>query len=101
MKAIVLLKITSGEVGDAYYRLKQLDTVSECCTPFGRYDAAVTTQAESLEELWQIVSEQIGEVGGVVQTFPCLIKDEMSLENPPEHVREFVSIGEQYPVLVA
>ncbi len=93
MKAIVLLKITSGEVDEAYYRLKKLNVVSECCMPFGRYNAAAVTQAESLEELWQIVSCQIGGICGVIETFPCLIQEDMSLSNPPQHVQDFVAAG--------
>jgi hypothetical protein len=93
MKAIVLLRVTRGEVERVYYGLRRLETVSECCMSYGRYDAAAITQAESLEELWQIIDGQIAELRGVTGAFPCLLEEEASLRNPPEHVREFVSIA--------
>ena len=93
MKAIVLLKITSGEMDEAFYQLKKLNIVTECCKPFGRYDAAAMTQAESLEELWQIVSCQIGGICGVIETFPCLIQEDMSLNHLPQHVQDFAALS--------
>ncbi len=93
MKAIVLLKITSGKVDEVYNTLKTLKAVLESCMPFGRYDAAAVIQAENLEELWQIISSQIKPIDGIVGTFPCLIEEDKSLENPPEHVQEFVTVG--------
>ncbi len=93
MKAIVLLKITSGKVGEVCNILKQLNIVLESCMPFGRYDAAAVIQAESLEETWQIITSQIKPIAGVIEIFPCLLGDDRSLRNLPEHVQEFVAIG--------
>ncbi len=93
MKAIVLLKITSGKAGEVCNILKQLNTILESCIPFGRYDAAVLIQAESLEEMWQLISCQINAIPGVVEAFPCLIQNDKSLKNLPEHVQEFIAIG--------
>jgi hypothetical protein len=67
-----------------------MHTVLECCTSFGRYDEAAVIQAESLEELWQIITSQIRPICGVLDIFPCLIEDGRSLKNPPKHVQEFV-----------
>ena len=70
-----------------------MQTVKEWQTSYGRYEAAAMVQGDSLEDLWQILTCQIGPICGVVGAFPCLIPDEWSLENPPEHVREFVGMG--------
>ncbi len=89
MKSIVLLKTGSGEASAVHERLQRLSVVSECCTPFGRYDAAALIEGESLEELWQIVRVELNLVRGVVESFPCLLEDDCSLRNPPEHLKEF------------
>ncbi len=88
MKSIVLLQTGQGEAGAVLERLKRLSVVSECCTPFGRYDAAALIEAETLEDLWQIIRVELNRVRGVEGCLPCLIADEMSLRNPPEHVKE-------------
>jgi len=94
MKSIVLLKTKSGEANAVHERLKRLSVVSECCTPFGRYDAAAMIEGESLEDLWHIVKIELNLVRGVVATFPCLIEDGQSLRNPPEHVKELALFSE-------
>ena len=93
MKSIVLLKIRSGQANEVHNRLGQMQTVLECCTSFGRYDEAAIIQAESLEELRQIITSQIRSISGIVDIFPCLIEEGRSLKDPPEHVQEFVQIG--------
>jgi hypothetical protein len=88
MKSIVLLQTGPGEAGAVLERLKRLSVVSECCTPFGRYDVAATIEGETLEDLWQIIRVELNLVRGVEGCLPCLITDGMSLRNPPEHVKE-------------
>ena len=94
MKSIVLLTTKSGEASAVHERLKRLSVVSECCTPFGRYDAAAMIEGESLEELWEIVRVELNLVRGVTACFPCLIEDSHSLRNPPEHLKDFALYGE-------
>lgn len=60
---------------------------------YGRYDEAAIIQAETLEELWQIIASEIKSISGVVEIFPCMIEEGRSLKNPPEHVKEFVMIS--------
>ena len=93
MKSIVLLKIRLGQANEVHSRLRQLRTVLECSTPFGRYDEAAIIQAESLEGLWQIITTQIRTICGVIEIFPCLIEEGRSLKNPPLHVKEFIKIN--------
>ena len=88
MKSIVLLKTQAGEAQAVLERLKRLSVVSECCVPFGRYDAAAMIEGETLEELWQIVRVEINRVRGVEESFPCMVDDSHSLRHPPEHLME-------------
>jgi DNA-binding Lrp family transcriptional regulator len=89
MKAIVLLKITSGEVREAYSRLKQIKTALGACMTFGRYDAIVIIQSETLEEIRQIIVTDIQRIPGVIETLPCLIVEDTSMKNT-EHLQEFL-----------
>jgi hypothetical protein len=89
MKSIVLLKTGSGEASAVHERLKRLSVVSARCTPFGPYDVSALIEGETLEELWQIVRVELNLMRGVVESFPCLIKDDCSLRNLPEHLKEF------------
>ena len=93
MKSIVLLKIRPGQVNEAHNKLRQLQTVLECCISYGQYDEAAVIRAETLEELWQIIKFQIKPICGVVDIFPCLIEEDRSLKNPPQHVRDFIMIN--------
>lgn len=95
MKSIVLLKTESGQAQAVHERLKRLSVVSECCTPFGRYDAAAMIEGESLEELWQIVRVELSLVRGVVEAMPCLVEDDKSLRNPPEHLKDLALYGDE------
>lgn len=88
MKAIVLLKITSGEVREVNNCLKQLERVLGSCMTFGRYDAMAIIQGESLEEIRQIILSEIQPISGVIETLPCLIVEETSLKSS-EHLQEF------------
>jgi hypothetical protein len=94
MKSIVLLRTKSGEANAVHERLKRLSVVSECCTPFGRYDAAAVIEGESLEDIWAIIRVDLNLVRGVVASFPCLIEDSQSLRNPPEHLKQFALFSE-------
>ncbi len=78
MKALVLLKITSGEVKEACSALQKLKSVVESWALFGRYDAVAIIQAENLEEIGQIVASEIQPISGVVETVPCLIVEHAS-----------------------
>ena len=94
MKSIVLLTTKPGEANSVHERLKRLSVVSECCTPFGRYDAAALIEGESLEDLWQIVRVELNLVRGVVESFPCLIEEGQSLRHLPEHLKELALYSE-------
>ncbi len=88
MKSIVLITTAPGEANAVYERLKRLSVVVECCTPFGRYDAAATIEGDTLEDIWHAVRVELNCVRGVLSTFPCLVEDSRSLHSPPEHLKE-------------
>ncbi len=89
MKAIVLLKITSGEAREASNRLKQLKPALAACMLFGRYDAFAVIQGESLEEIRQVILSEIQPISGVIETVPCLIVEETSPKNQ-ERLQDFL-----------
>ena len=89
MKAIVLLKITSGEVREAIHYLRRLKPVLGSCMTFGRYDAMAIVQGEGLEEIRQIILSEIQPIPGVIETMPCLIVEETGLTHS-DHIQEFL-----------
>jgi DNA-binding Lrp family transcriptional regulator len=92
MKAIILLKITSGEVRGAYHCLKRLERVSECCMTFGRYDAAAIINADSLEEIRNIIISDIQPIPGVTETLTSLVVEDAFLDDP-ERQKDFLKVS--------
>jgi DNA-binding Lrp family transcriptional regulator len=85
MKAIVLIKFTSRDVLEGYRRLKRLASVTEAYMVYGRYDAVAMIQADTLEQIRQVVLSEIQPLPGVIETMPCLILED---ENQPEHSKQ-------------
>jgi DNA-binding Lrp family transcriptional regulator len=79
MKAIVLVKFTSLESRDSYLILKQLKSVTESYMVYGRFDAVVFIQADSLEEIRRIILSEIQPIPGVIETLPSLIVEDRVL----------------------
>lgn len=90
MKAIILLKIRFGEANNVCAKFNQMKSILDSRVPFGQYDAAVMIQGESLEEFWDVIKCQLQTISGVIEIFPCLILDDQSFENLPEHLQELV-----------
>ncbi len=95
MKAIVLLKITSGEVREACNLLKKVKAVSESCMTFGRYDAVAFINADTLEEIRKIIEDEIQLIPGVTETLVCLtVSNDLSTpEAQQEYSRLLVDQG--------
>jgi DNA-binding Lrp family transcriptional regulator len=72
MKAIILVKIATGEVQETFHFLKKLRCVSEAYITFGPYDAVVILEASNLAEVGRIVACDIQPIPGVSQTLTCL-----------------------------
>jgi DNA-binding Lrp family transcriptional regulator len=79
MKAIILVKFTSLEYRDSYLILKRLRSVTESYMVYGRFDAAVFIQADSLEEIRRIILSEIQPIPGVIETLPSLIVEDQVL----------------------
>lgn len=85
MKTIVLVKFTSLETRDAYHRLKSHPAVTQAYLAYGRYDAVVFLQADTLEQIRHIILSDIQSIPGVIETLPCLIVEEQDSLTPAEN----------------
>lgn len=80
MRAIILIKMNTGELREALRDLKRLQSVDEAHQTFGPYDAIVTVQAIDLNTLGRTVAREIQRIPGVVETCTCLMVDADVLE---------------------
>lgn len=81
MKAIVLIKMNTGDLRDALRDLNRLRSVAEAHLTFGPYDAIAIVHADDLEALGRIVAREVQLIPGVVETCTCLMVDSDVLEN--------------------
>lgn len=75
MKALVLIKIQTGEIKDAVHLLKRLPPVTEASMTFGLYDAYAMIRGNDLNEIGHIVATQIQPIPGISKTLTCLAID--------------------------
>jgi DNA-binding Lrp family transcriptional regulator len=75
MKAIVLIRIQTGEIKNAWRDLKRVRAVSKAHVTFGPYDAVVEIEARDLQEIGKIVAYEIQPIPGVRETLTCLAVD--------------------------
>ncbi|MFM8322069.1 MAG: Lrp/AsnC ligand binding domain-containing protein [Chloroflexota bacterium] len=75
MKAIVLIKVQTGEVAPVVKDIRRLRSVSEAYPAFGPYDVIAVVQVENLNRLGGIVAGEIQPIPGVLQTVTCLEVD--------------------------
>jgi DNA-binding Lrp family transcriptional regulator len=80
MKAIVLIKMDTGDLRDAYHYLKRMRSVAEAHLTFGPYDVLAVIQADEISALGRIVLKDIQLMPGVVETCTCLMVDQDALE---------------------
>jgi DNA-binding Lrp family transcriptional regulator len=81
MNAIVLIKMNTGDLRDAYSYLKRLRPVAEAHLTFGPYDILAIIQTDELSAIGRIVLKEIQLLPGVVETCTCLMVDSEVLEN--------------------
>jgi DNA-binding Lrp family transcriptional regulator len=72
MKAYVLAKIQTGNVGEALAQFRAIRGVVTADMTFGPYDVIATLEAENLNALGQTIAWQIQCVPGVIETVTCL-----------------------------
>jgi DNA-binding Lrp family transcriptional regulator len=72
MRAYILLKIHTGEIGEALGQMRQVPGVMQAEMTFGPYDAVATVEAQDLESMGHLVAWQIQTIPGVAETLTCL-----------------------------
>jgi DNA-binding Lrp family transcriptional regulator len=75
MKAIVLIKIQTGEIQNAIQDLRRLSSVADAQMTFGPYDAIVLIDTQDLKSLGKLVSWDIQTIPGVRETCTCVMVD--------------------------
>jgi hypothetical protein len=72
MKAYVLTKIRTGEIGGALRHLRTIAGVARADMTFGPYDAVITVEAQDLNAIGRLIAWDIQTVPGVTETLTCL-----------------------------
>ncbi len=72
MKAIVLTKIRSGQVEEAYRLIRRLRFITEAYMTFGPFDIVAVLEAGELSEIGRVVASEIQPIPGVFETLTCL-----------------------------
>jgi hypothetical protein len=72
MKAYVLAKIRTGEVGAALEQFRAVPGVRQADMTFGPFDLIATIEAGSLDALGRMVAWQLQPIVGVTETLTCL-----------------------------
>jgi len=72
VKAYVLIKMSTGDVGEAARMIKRIKGVREVCVTFGPYDAVAELEGGCLNDIARTVACQIQPVPGVAQTLTCV-----------------------------
>lgn len=80
MKAIVLIKMNTGDLREAFSEMKRLRSIAEVHMIFGPYDILAIVHADDLKDLGRIVIREIQLIPGVVDTCTCLMVDADVLE---------------------
>lgn len=75
MKAFVLIKIRSGEVGEVVRQLRIMEPVVEAYMTFGPYDAIAVIDSPDLGVIGSLIASTIQPIPGVEQTLTCLTAD--------------------------
>jgi DNA-binding Lrp family transcriptional regulator len=73
MKALILIKMATGETRAALRDLRRLRTVTESHMTFGPFDAIATVDVNDLSHLGRVVAEEIQTIPGVVSTLTCVL----------------------------
>jgi DNA-binding Lrp family transcriptional regulator len=72
MKAYVLTKIRTGEIGETLRQLLAVKGVAHADMTFGPYDAVITVEARDLNALGRLIAWDIQTIPGVAETLTCL-----------------------------
>jgi hypothetical protein len=72
MKGYVLMRIRTGEVGEAVRQLRTIPAITQADMTFGPYDVVAVVEAPSLDALGHTVAWDIQCLPGVMETVTCL-----------------------------
>jgi DNA-binding Lrp family transcriptional regulator len=75
MKALILIKVSTGEVSLVVKDIHRLQKVQEVYAAFGPFDVIATVEVNDLNQLGRIVANEIQPIPGVVSTITCLETD--------------------------
>lgn len=75
MKAYVLLNIRAGEVPQVLRLLAMVSGVRESHMTFGPYDAVAVLEANDVNAIGKIISNEIQPIPGILETLTCLAVD--------------------------
>ncbi len=75
MKAFVLIKIRTGDVGEVVRQMREIPSVVEAHMTFGPYDAVAIIDSLDLGMIGSLVASTIQPIPGVEQTLTCLAAD--------------------------
>jgi DNA-binding Lrp family transcriptional regulator len=83
MKAIVLIKIQTGQVRPVVRDLKRIHAIVEVNATFGPFDAIAIVETGNLHDIGRIVTKEIQPIPGVLETLTCLtVEAEFSEKDP-------------------
>jgi hypothetical protein len=72
MKAYVLAKVQSGQVGEALSQVRAFRSVTSADMTFGPYDLIAILEGSDLNALGRTIAWEIQCVPGVLETVTCL-----------------------------
>jgi hypothetical protein len=72
MKAYVLAKVQTGQVGEALIQIRGIGTVTQADMTFGPYDLIATVVASDLNAIGRTIAWELQCVPGVLETVTCL-----------------------------
>ncbi len=71
-KAFVLIETAVGKTKEVVVKIRQLEGVKSVDPVTGPYDVIVIVEAESLNDIGDLVTGKIHPIGGISRTVTCL-----------------------------
>jgi DNA-binding Lrp family transcriptional regulator len=96
--AYVLLNTEIGAENLVLRELKELDGVQEAYKLWGLYDIIANVEADTMEELKQIITTQIDQIGQIHSKLTMITSDKAPIVYPIEKTEEKHSIVEFEPI---
>jgi uncharacterized protein with GYD domain len=72
MRGYVLMRVRTGEIGEALRQARSIRGVTQADMTFGPYDLVAQVEAPNLDALGTTVAWEIQSIPGVVETVTCL-----------------------------